>query len=179
MKNKGLQPGAPNRPRQPNAGWFKKQNTQAVTTGLETAADRRDELPAGFEHLRDPVEAFVQGSLSDEGEDDIPTRRRAQLGYRARVHRRILQVDDALERGLFDRRGKLRVAWITKLESLIATAIRIDVMLGLERRQKRVESPAEWLERRTRERLEQRKEPRDEHSPTENGEPGETDQTNE
>jgi hypothetical protein len=69
------------------------------------------------------------------------------LEYRARVHRRVLQLDAALEvRGLIDRRGKLRVAWISKLESLITTARALDGLLGLGRRAKQL-PPGEEIAR--------------------------------
>ena len=51
----------------------------------------------------------------------------------------IRKVARALEGyGLYDRRGRLRVGWITRLESLITTALSIDQTLGLERRAKNV-----------------------------------------
>jgi hypothetical protein len=104
-----------------------------VLHGLST-----DRLPPGLEHLQLEVDAFIAGSLVDEGDqEEIPTRRRSELEYRARLHRRILQLDAALDqRGLIDPRGRLRAAWLTKLESLIAAALSIDRLLGLDRRRK-------------------------------------------
>ena len=50
-----------------------------------------------------------------------------------------MQLDAAIEvRGLFDRRGKLRVAWLQQLQSLINTAKGIDSLLSLDRREKAV-----------------------------------------
>ena len=141
-ENPSHEPTAPNR-RKPNRGWFKKGNIVALTTGMDS-----DQLPAGFDHVRAEVDAFVAGALVDEGDipADIPIRRKAQLEYRARLHRRILQLDSALElRGPIDRRGKLRVAWLSKLESLISAAVRIDSLLGLARRARRTQTPIEWL----------------------------------
>src|SRR5262249_465666 len=68
------------------------------------------ELPTGLKHLHDEIALFEAACLVDEGDvEDIPVRRRALLNYRARIHRRVLQLDDAIElRGLHDRRGKLR-----------------------------------------------------------------------
>jgi hypothetical protein len=90
--------------------------------------------------------------IADEGGDvaavDLTARRGALVTYRGRiVHKNILKLAYALEeRGLFDKRGKLRVAWLSKLESLIHTAVKLDVLLGLERRSRRVhQSPADWL----------------------------------
>ena len=77
------------------------------------------------------------GLVTDEGDAEISTRRRSLLEYRARLPRRILQLDDALERyGLFGRRSGLRAAWLRRLESLISTAKALDQFLGLERRQR-------------------------------------------
>lgn len=106
-------------------------------------------LPPELEHLHQDLAAFEAGCVVDEGcaEADIPTRRRALLHDRARVERRIRQIDDALEiRGLIDRRGRLRVSWLQRLEGLIATAIRLDTLLGLERRAKRTQSLADVLD---------------------------------
>jgi hypothetical protein len=86
----------------------------------------------------------------DEGDtSEVPTRRRALLNYRARLHRRILQLDTAIElRGLFDKRGKVRLAWLQRLEGLIAAAKGLDSLLGLERRQKRIPTLDEFLAQR-------------------------------
>jgi hypothetical protein len=118
-------------------------NQIAATHGLFSERD--------LARLQAEVEAFLANSLTDDGgESEVPTRRRTLHEYRARVHRRIRQLDAALEvRGLFDRRGKLRVAWLQRLEALINTAKGIDSLLGLERRQRHVPaSPAEFLEAR-------------------------------
>lgn len=134
----------PTRAKDPKTGRFLPRNVAAFQHGLRT-----DRLPPEFEHLRDEVDAFVRDCLSDEGSEagDIPRRRRALLEYRARLHRRILQVDAALEvHGLFDRRGKLRAGWLQRLEGLIGSAKGLDVLLGLERRQKRIPSIGEVLQ---------------------------------
>jgi hypothetical protein len=142
-------PPAPNAlsTRKPNPGWFTKGHRRNITTGTDT-----DRLPVGLEHLGVEMEHFIAGSLVDEGDDhDIPTRRRSQLEYRARLHRRILQLDAVLDqRGLVDKRGKLRVAWLGQLQSLIAAAVRIDNLLTLDRRPKNAnaldaETPGEYL----------------------------------
>ena len=57
-----------------------------------------------------------------------------------------MQLDAALEaKGLGDRKGKLRTGWLQRLEDLINVAKGLDSMLGLERRQKRVQSLAEVM----------------------------------
>jgi hypothetical protein len=111
---------------------------------------KSDRLPAGLDYLQVDVDRFISGSLIDEGDQqDIPVRRRAQLEYRARLHRRILQLDAVLDqRGLVDRRGKLRVAWLSQLQSLIAAAVTIDKLLGLERKQKVALDLADYLQQR-------------------------------
>jgi hypothetical protein len=45
-------------------------------------------------------------------------------------------------KGLTDRRGKLRTAWIQMLSTLIEKARGLDVTLGLERKHKKVETLA-------------------------------------
>jgi len=95
-------------------------------------------------------EAFWHSSVADDGgETAISTRRRSLHTYRARLHVQILMLGDAIERwGLFDRRGRLRVTWLARLEGLIARAAALDAVLGLERRPRRVDSPLAWLEGR-------------------------------
>jgi hypothetical protein len=58
--------------------------------------------------------------IDEADPQDVPTRRKALIDYRARLHRRILQLDSALEqRGLLDRRQKLRTQWLQQLGTLI------------------------------------------------------------
>jgi hypothetical protein len=115
-------------------GRFLPKHTENVTTALNT-----DRLPPHLEYIHREVEQFDAGQLADEGEveSEIPSRRRSQLRYRTVIHRSILGVAAALEhKGLTDKHGKLRLGWLSKLESLINTAGRIDNLLGLERRAK-------------------------------------------
>lgn len=137
-----LPTASPNRPGRNAAGQFQKGHALTVTHALSALT-----LPPELAHLREEIAAYEAASLVDDGNaDDLPIRRRSLHTYRARVHRRILQLDDAIEiRGLVDRRGRLRVAWLSKLETLIASAVRLDTLLGLERRQKPVQSFAELL----------------------------------
>ncbi len=140
-------------PQRDGKGHFVKGNTLGAATlwqpgnlaQLRTGfrmLDRDDKLPPEFQHLVADVADFVAGCLVDEGDPhDVPTRRRALLDYRARLHRRILQVDALIEgRGIADRRGKLRLAWLQRLEGLITTAQRLDIALGLARRSKPVDT---------------------------------------
>ena len=126
-------------------GRFAAGHFHSTTTALHT-----NRVPPEFAHLQAEVERFLTGSLQDEGDPgDVPTRRRSQLGYRAVVHRKILQLVDALDRrGLFDSRGRLRIAWLTQLNALLSQARQQDQLLGLERKQRRVPSLAEWVEQR-------------------------------
>lgn len=90
-------------------------------------------------------EAFEAASVSDDGgESEVPTRRRALHEYRARLHGHIGQLSNAIEaHGLFDRRGRLRAAWLQRLEGLIDRARGIDQVLGLGRQSKQIESAAD------------------------------------
>jgi hypothetical protein len=135
-------PSVPSWPERDAAGRFVPGNLAAVKHALSAA-----KLPPEFEHLEAEVDAFVAGCLTDEGdEQDVSTRRRSLLNYRARVHRRIVQLDAAIEvRGLVDRKGKLRAGWLQRLEGLVNVAKGLDAMLGLERRQKRVPSLQEVM----------------------------------
>ncbi len=76
-------------------------------------------------------ERFERLSLTDDGGAQVPVRRAARHGYRARLDVQIKALSDALEHfGLFDRRNHLRVAWLQQLTSLISTAQRLDASLG-------------------------------------------------
>lgn len=117
-------------------------NALAALHGLCAA-----KLPPELAHLEAEAERFLAGSLVDDGDPrDVPTRRRSQHEYRARLHRRILQIDSALDAlGIFDKRGKLRVAWLGKLEGLIGMALRLDASLGLARRARPVPNIGDYL----------------------------------
>lgn len=112
---------------------FGPGNSVAATHWLHAA-----DLPREFEHLRADLLEFLNGAVADDGgPSEVPTRRRSLLEYRGRIHRRIGQLDAAIElRGLFDKRGKLRAAWLQRLEGLITTAKALDSLLGLERKPK-------------------------------------------
>ena len=118
-------------------GLFRAGNGAALKTGLR--ADRA-QLPEVFRALETEVTAFLEGSLADDGGlEEIPTRRLSQHQYRAALHRQILHLNATLEtHGLFDRRHKLRVLWLSKLESLIRETRALDQSLGLARRSKPV-----------------------------------------
>lgn len=109
-------------------------NPLAVSTAFDARA-----LPPELAHLDAEVQDFMTGCLVDEADPDVPTRRKALLTYRARLHRRIVQLDAALElRGLVDRRGRLRANWLQRLEGLISVARSLDAQLGLDRQARAV-----------------------------------------
>ena len=126
-----------------NKTMFKSANWLGLQHSMST-----DRWPPGLEALRDEVASFMAACLADEGDiADVPARRLSLIGHRARLERRIIQVDARLEQaGLTDKRGKLRLGWITALQSLIGQAKSLDQVLGLERRQKRVQSLAEVMD---------------------------------
>lgn len=127
-------------------GRFTRGNGAAISHGAYSRS-----LPPEFAHLRDEITTFLQQAIADDGgESEISARRKTLLEYRARVHRRISQIDDALElHGLVDRRGKLRVTWLSQLASLIATAKSLDGLLGLQRRDRQVPTLADYLDARS------------------------------
>ena len=125
-------------------GRFVTANGAAITTGLRTHRAHRPEV---FEVQDGQVRDFLESSLADDGgRAEIPTRRHSQHEYRALLHRQILRLNAALEQqGLFDGRGRLRVVWLSKLESLMREARAFDQSLGLARRAKRVPSLDTYL----------------------------------
>ena len=127
-------------------GQFLPGNRAAVTHGLYAAGA----VPAELGHLQAEVRQFVAVALVDEGDvAQIPARRLALIEYRARLHRRIVQLDAVLEqRGLTDSSGKLRVAWLQQLQSLMNAAKGIDALLGLQKRPKKVTSLQEHVSER-------------------------------
>lgn len=122
--------------RDAETGRFTRANGDAAKHWLHS-----DRLPPELEHLRDEVSRFLSAAVTDDGgEDEVPTRRLALLEYRSRLHRRIGQIDAAIElRGLFDRRGKLRTTWLTMLATLVDKARGLDALLGLQRRARHVD----------------------------------------
>lgn len=123
----------PNGPgRDARTGRFTLGATASVAHGLFS--------PRDLAQLGDEVARFLAGSLTDDGgEANIGTRRRALVEYRARLHRRIIQLDNAIEaKSLIDKRGRLRVAWLQMLATLIDKARALDALLGLERQPRRL-----------------------------------------
>ena len=127
------------------AGKFTKGNRVRVQHGLRS---RTRALPPELEHLAVLEREDYQQSISDDGgAENIIRRRQQTLENRARVQRRIRQIDYALDRfGAFDTKGRLRQQWINQLIALVNTATRIDIALGFERRARAVvPSPREWV----------------------------------
>jgi hypothetical protein len=79
-------------------------------------------------------EDYERACLADDG-GDVPIRRASRIRYRGRLHVQIEALGNAIEaHGLFDKRGRLRIPWLQRLDSLINTAMRLDASLGDERR---------------------------------------------
>jgi hypothetical protein len=111
------------------------------------------QLPPGLEDLPAQLDRFMVAQLADEGDepDRLSARRRSLLHHRVFiVERNIRKLAHTLDqKGLVDTKGKLRVAWLQMLGTFIDKAIRLDTLLGLDRRPRKIESPIEWLERRS------------------------------
>ena len=99
------------------------------------------------EVLLEQRQAFFEQSIQDDGgASEVPTRRKSLHVYRSRLHIHISQLSDAIEKfGLFDRRGRLRGAWLSRLESLVGRAVSIDATLGLQRRSRTLPSARELI----------------------------------
>ena len=107
-------------------GRFVSGNGAARTTGLRAGRSG----VAAADGLHAEVRRFLDQSLAADEGDHRPPRRQSQHHYRAMLHRQILQLSAALEvRGLFDTRGRLRVSWLGKLESLMREARAFDTSL--------------------------------------------------
>ena len=84
------------------------------------------------------VDTFFRNSISDDGgHSEIATRRLSLHRYRSEVHGLVLATGAAIKRhGLEDRHGRIRLPWVKQYESLVRTAMQIDQVLGLDRRQR-------------------------------------------
>ena len=104
-------------------GRFLLGNRVARTHGLTGADD-----PVAWP----PPEDFLADAVVNDGGERIAIRRKSLLEYRARVHRRIIQLDEAIEaRGAFDRQGRVRESWLQLFPSLIDRAQKLDQFLGV------------------------------------------------
>jgi hypothetical protein len=140
-------------------GRFQPSNQVAVQHGLTV-----DRVPAEFVHLRAELDAFVAGCLADEGVPpaEVSTRRRAMFEDLARLRRRIMQLDTAIEsRGMFDGHGRLRATWLERLTTMVKQAAAIDAQLGLQARSKQPASLEDYVNQ-----IAQRQ------APTTDGQPG-------
>jgi hypothetical protein len=108
-----------------------KGNRVAARHGIYAVASAADAQVAAA--------LFEQSVIDAGGREELTAREAAQHEYRSVIHLNIVRLAKALERhGQFDKRGRLRVGWLSKLESLTSTALAIDKMLGLERRQRQL-----------------------------------------
>src|SRR5262249_51938830 len=116
---------------------FLRLNSVSTTTSLRSSIAK---LPAAFAEAEAEGAAFLEQDLLDAGGiDDMPIRIRAQHAYRSELHVDIRKLSIALRMyGLFDRKGRARLEWLQRLESLINTARQLDATLGLERRARRI-----------------------------------------
>jgi len=121
-----------------SCGVFLPANIAAIKHGAY--CERAIALLDPLERLRDEVAAFLQQSIIDaRGASELTRRALSLHEYRSRLHRRIVQIDNAIEtHGAFDKRGRLR-GWFTMLAALIDKAKSIDVALGLARRTKDID----------------------------------------
>lgn len=116
---------------------FGPGNAAAVTHGIHARAFEAQAEVAGM------LDRYVadEGGLSE-----VPARRLDLLQNRAKVQRAFDRLSDTLDRlGLFDRRGRLRVAWLQRLEGLAGMLVRHDAILGLDRRPKRIPTIADLI----------------------------------
>jgi hypothetical protein len=133
-------------------GQFARGNTIGRSLGRTfepgNVAGRRHGLYGGDNPEPDPT-VLAQYVADDGGLEHVAARRLDTLRNRALVQRRIEQLQLALaDNGLFDRRGKLRVGWLTMFDRFVNTAKALDGMLGLERRAKPVETFEEYMSAR-------------------------------
>lgn len=123
---------APTDGRRDSRGRFGRGNKAAVLHGFY-AAHTREQM------VRERTALEQQSILDDGGLADMPARRRMLHRHSARLHVQAAALGASLEQhGLFARDGRLRLAWLQKLESLITTALKVDAQLGLERQPRHV-----------------------------------------
>jgi len=112
--------------RDARTGQFLKGNRGALTHGLYARVS--DELQA--ERAEFEARSLADDRLTVRSTEQ--TRRRSLHAYRSRLHMQILALSETLEaNGLFDKRGRLRVAWLTQLQALVSAALKVDATLGL------------------------------------------------
>lgn len=113
-------------------GRFAPNHTASVKHGLFSARDL-----AG---LDERIATLTAAAVADMGgEEAVPVRVRLMLETRFRLQRRLEQVDAAIEvKGITDGKGKLRAAWLQRLEGLAASIRALDAQLGLKRQAKRI-----------------------------------------
>lgn len=110
------------------------------------ALNRLTGLYAGLGHADEALlEAagprLVDQSIADAGgQSELSARELTAHQYRGVLHVRILKLQRALElHGEFDKRGRLRRAWIELMDRLITSAVSLDMKLGYARRPRPVD----------------------------------------
>lgn len=118
--------------RDATTGRFAANHTASVKHGLFSERDL-----AG---LNERIQAQTSQAIADMGgERNVSVRARLLIETRFRLQRRLEQVDAAIEvKGITDGKGKLRAAWLQRLEGLAAAIRAIDAQLGLKRQARRV-----------------------------------------
>lgn len=128
-----LAPASPYGPgRDATTGRFAPNHTASAKHGLFSARDL-----AG---LDERISTLTAQAIADMGgEENVSVRARLAIETRFRLQRRLEQIDAAIEvKGIMDSRGKLRSAWLQRLEGLSGAIRAIDAQLGLRRQAKRV-----------------------------------------
>lgn len=121
-------------------GRFTKNHTASVKHAIFSERDL-----AG---LNERIQALTAQAIADMGgEPSVSVRARLLIETRFRLQRRLEQIDAALEvKGVMDGKGKLRAAWLQRLEGMAAAIRAIDAQLGLKRQAKRVGTLAEHIQ---------------------------------
>lgn len=139
----GDAPAAPSRAERNERGQFVRGNVAAVKTGRYA----KGQLPEALEALDALSRDFLEQSIEDDGgRAALSARRISQHENRAIVWlmtRRLALSFDA--HGMHSRDGKLRVAWLQQLGTMLAKATEIDRLLGLDRRAKSVTDLHDYL----------------------------------
>ncbi len=123
----------------------KKYGTRYTKAKANRYKDNRDNLDKTYvkfdlADLREAQMRYVSDVISRKvGDGAVHINVMEKLGMGAPAETLGVRLNAALEtHGLFDRRGKLRVAWLSKLESLMREARAFDQSLGLRRRPRHV-----------------------------------------
>lgn len=111
-----------------NRTMFGPGNGRAVKHGLY--------LRSAAEEIAAVLESYV---VDEGGLSEVPARRLDLLRVTAKTQRHFDRLSDTLDTlGMFDKRGRLRVSWLQRIEGLANTLVRLNSTLGLTRQAKSV-----------------------------------------